>query len=130
MVKILKKKLKKEVFANGRIVVTDLEKLKKEDFPQYNSGDMLFLHYDGKIYIDSNNDGNEAIVMLLKMLVQYPMAELYKMVRERKKRFPNIKTVNDLPQLKENTVAFMEALAIFIIPVEIKSREVQKAYYG
>ncbi len=70
MVKILKKKLKKEVFANGRIVVTDLEKLKKEDFPQYNSGDMLFLHYDGKIYIDSNNDGNEAIVMLLKMLVQ------------------------------------------------------------
>ena len=68
--------------------------------------------------------------MLLKMLVQYPMAELYKMVRERKKRFPNIKTVNDLPQLKENTVDFMEALAIFIIPVEIKSREVQKAYYG
>ncbi len=52
------------------------------------------------------------------------------MVRERKKRFPNIKTVNDLPQLKETTVDFMEALAIFIIPVEIKSREVQKAYYG
>lgn len=130
MVKFFEKKAEKEIFANGRIIVTDFRKLKKKDFPQYSSGDMLFLHYDGKIYIDSNNDGNEAIVMLLKMLVQYPMAELYKMVRERKKRFPNIKTVNDLPQLKENTVDFIEALAIFIIPVEIKSREVQKAYYG
>lgn len=87
MVKFFEKKAEKEIFANGRIIVTDFRKLKKKDFPQYSSGDMLFLHYDGKIYIDSNNDGNEAIVMLLKMLVQYPMAELYKMVRERKRDF-------------------------------------------
>ena len=51
MVKFFEKKSEKEIFANGRIIVTDFRKLKKEDFPKCNSGDMFFLHYDGKIYI-------------------------------------------------------------------------------
>lgn len=130
MVKFFEKKAEKEVFANGRIVVTDFRKLKKEDFPQYNSGDMFFLHYDGKIYLDSREEANEAVIMLLKMLIQYTRAELLKMERERKKRFPNIKTADDLGLLKDNKEDFLEALAMFIIPMEIKSREMERTYYG
>lgn len=130
MVNFLRKKEKGEVFANGRIIVTDFKKLKKEDFPQYENGDMFFLHYDGKIYLDSEDEANEAVIMLLKMLIQYPRSELLKMEKERKRRYPNIKTAEDLAQLKEDNEAFMNALAMFIIPLEIKSREMEKAYYG
>lgn len=130
MVNLLRKKEKGEVFANGRIIVTDFKKLKKEDFPQYENGDMFFVHYDGKIYLDSKDKANEAIIMLLKMLVPYSRAELLKFEKDRKKRYPNIKTAEDLEQLKGDNADFMNALAIFIIPMEIKSRELQRAYYG
>lgn len=129
MVKFFEKKEKEKIFANGRIIVTDFRKLKKEDFPQYKNGDMFFVHYDGKIYLDSKDKANEAIIMLLKMLIQYPRAELIKMEKERKKRYSNIKTAEDLEKLKGDNEAFMNALAMFIIPLEIKSREMEKAYY-
>lgn len=130
MVKIFDKKKKGEVFANGRIIVTDFKKLKKEDFPQYEDGDMFFLHYDGNIYIDIADEANEAIISTLKILVQYPKAELRKFEREQKRRHPDIKTVEDLIKLKEDNEEFMKALAMFLIPMEIKSRESQRAYYG
>lgn len=130
MVKIFEKKEKREVFANGRIIVTDFKKLKKEDFPQYEDGDMFFLHYDGKIYIDITDEANEAIISTLKILAQYPKAELRKFEREQKRRHPDIKMVEDLIKLKEDNEEFMKALAMFLIPMEIKSRESQRAYYG
>ena len=130
MVKFFEKKAEKEIFANGRIIVTDFRKLKKEDFPQYSSGDMLFLHYDGKIYIDSNEKANESIIFALKFLVQYPKAELQKWERERKRLYPGIREVTDLEKLKGNSEDFMKALSMFLVPMELKSREVQRAYYG
>lgn len=130
MVKFFGRKQKEEVFANGRIIVTDFSKLKKEEFPQYEKGDMFFVHYDGKIYLDSKDKVNETIIMLLKMFVPYSRAELLKFEKERKKRYPNIKTAEDLEQFKEDNEAFMNALAMLIIPMEIKSREMGKAYYG
>lgn len=87
--KFLRKKEKEEVFANGRIVVTNFKKLKKGDFPAYENGAMFFMHYDGKIYLDSKEEANGAIIMLLKMLIQYPKAELLKFEKERKKRYSN-----------------------------------------
>ena len=130
MVEFFKKKKKEEVFANGRIIVTDFNKLKKKEFPQYKNGDMFFLHYDGKIYIDITDEANEAIVSTLKILVQYPKAELRKFEREQKRRYPEIKTAEDLEKLKGDNEGFMKALSMLLIPMEIKSRESQKAYYG
>ncbi|MCM1026392.1 MAG: hypothetical protein NC432_08135 [Roseburia sp.] len=55
MVNLFKKKrIAEEVFAGGRIIVTDFSKLKKGNYPQYT--DMLFLNYDGKIYLDSEEE--------------------------------------------------------------------------
>lgn len=130
MVDFLRKRKKEEIFANGRIIVTDFIKLKKEEFPQYEKGDMFFLHYDGKIYIDSANKANEAIIMLLKMLISYTRAELLREEKERRKKYPNIKTAEDLEQLKGDNAEFLNALVMLIIPMEIKSRELERAYYG
>lgn len=130
MVKILKKEKKEEVFANGRIIVTDFKKLKKENYPQYRDDDMFFLHYDGKIYIDSEEPANEAIVSLLKTLVQYPKKVLKQWEKEQKRRYPDIKKVDDLIKLKGNGEEFAKVLSGFLVPLEIRSREQQKEYYG
>lgn len=133
MVKILQKNKKganEEVFAGGRIVVTPFSKLNKKDFPQYEDGDMIFLHYDGKIYINQSDPANEAIVILLKNLVQYPKKVLKQWEKEQKKRYPDIKKIEDLAVLKGNNEEFMKALSGFLVPLEIKSREMQKEYYG
>lgn len=125
-----KEEIKEESFADGRIIITDFRKLKKENFPTYESGDMFFLHYDGKIYLDSEDEANETVITVWKMLAQFPKAELRRFERGSKKRFPNIKTVEDLAKLEGDDEAFMNALAMFLIPAEIKSREAQRAYYG
>lgn len=130
MVNIFKKKQKEETFAGGRVIVTDFSRLKKDDFSQYKKGDMFFLHHDGKIYIDSGDEANECIVTLLKILIQYPKKELKKWEKEQKRRYPDIKTVEDLEKLKGDNEAFMKALSMFLVPLEIRSREMQKEYYG
>lgn len=130
MVKFFGRKQKEEVFANGRIIVTDFSKLKKEEFPQYENGDMFFLHYDGKIYIDIAETANETIISTLKILAQYSKAELRKYEREQKRKYPDIRTAEDLIKLKGNNEGFIKALSMFLIPMEIKSRELQRNYYG
>lgn len=130
MVKFFGRKQKEEVFADGRIIITDFRKLKKDNFPTYKSGDMFFMDFDGKVYLDSVDKANEVVITVWKMLVQFTKAELRRFERDRKKRFPNIKTVEDLVKLKGDNEVFMSALAMFLIPAEIKSRETQRAYYG
>lgn len=130
MVKMFGKKEKREAFANGRIVVTDFKKLNADDFPNYKNGDMFFMDFDGRIYIDSREEANEPIVSVLKVLVQYPKVELQKWERERKRLYPGIREVTDLEKLKGNNEDFMKALSMFLVPMELKSREAEKAYYG
>ena len=128
MVKLLVKKEKR--FANDRIIVTDFKKLKKNEFPQCKDGHMFFVHYDGKIYLDSNEKANEPIISTLKILSQYPKSVLRKWEKKRKILYPDINTAEDLEKLKGNDKDFMKALSMLLVPVEIRSRETEKAYYG
>ncbi|MCM1325239.1 MAG: hypothetical protein NC094_01315 [Bacteroidales bacterium] len=128
MVNFFKKKGVEEVFAGGRVIVTDFGKLKKGNYPQY--ADMLFMNYDGKIYLDSMEGANEAVIMIFKMLVQYSKAELRKFEKERRKKYPDVKVATDLARFQGDDENFMNALAMLLIPVEIQSRETQRAYYG
>lgn len=127
MVKIFENK-KKETFANGRIVVTDFQKLKKRNFPKYEDEEMLFLDRDGKIYIDSNDEANEPIILLLKTLIQYPQEALQEWKDQQQKKHPDIGIVQDLIKFKGNNVEFMKGLAMFLIPFELESRELRRTY--
>lgn len=128
MVKFFEKKKIAEVY--GRIIVTPFRKLKKEYFPHYKDDDKFFLNFDGKIYVNSTEAASEGIVSLLKILAQYPKKELKKWEKEQKRRHPDIEKIEDLTKLKEDNEEFMKALSGFLVPLEIKSREMQKEYYG
>lgn len=127
MVKIFEKN-KKESFANGRIVVTDFQKLKKRNFPKYEDEEMLFLDCDGKIYIDSNDEANEPIILLLKTFTQYTQETLQEYKEQQQKKHPDIETVQDLKKFKEDHTEFMKGLAMFLIPFELESRELRRIY--
>lgn len=130
MVNPFKKKIAEEVFAGGRIIVTDFSKLKKEDFPLFEKGDMILFRHDGRIYIDSQDEASEAIVRVFKLLAQYPKAELRRWEKEQKRRYPDIKTPEDLKKLKGKYEDLMKALSMLLVPIELKSRETLCAYYG
>lgn len=133
MVKILRKNKKganEEVFAGGRIIVTPFSKLKKGDYQQFEKDDLFFLNYDGRIIVNSEEEANIPIVSLLKTLVQYPKKTLKQWEKEQKRRYPDIKNVEDSAVLKGNDEEFMKVLSGFLVPLEIRSREMQKEYYG
>lgn len=130
MVNFLKKKKKDEVFANGRVIITDFKELKKDDFPQHEDGDVFFLHYDGRIFFDSENEASEPIVSILKILTQYSKADLRKWERKCKRLYPNIKTLKDLEKFEGDGEDFAKALSMFFVPLELESRDMQRAYYG
>lgn len=133
MVKILRKNKKganEEVFAGGRIIVTPFSKLKKGDYQQFEKDDLFFLNYDGRIIVNSEEEANVPIVSLLKTLVQYPKKTLKQWEKEQKRRYPDIKNVEDSAVLKGNDEEFMKVLSGFLVPLEIRSREMQKEYYG
>lgn len=132
MVKLWKKeKEKKErILANGRLIVTDFKKLKKEDFPYFEDGDFFFLSCDGRIYLDSEEEANEAMIILLELLTRYSREDLRKWERECRKKFPDVKTVEDLTKYKNNHEDFIKALSALLVPVEIKRRQMERAYYG
>lgn len=120
----------KEVFAGGRIIVTDFRKLKKDDLPAYEEGDGVVVNYDGKVYINSRAVSSEIIIPIFKILVEYPMDKLKELQEEQRKEFPDVKEVDDLKKLIGNQKKFMLALAMLLVPAEIRSRELQRAYYG
>ena len=125
-----KKKAEAEVLANGRIILTDFKKLKKGDYPNYGDGIMFFLHYDGKIYFDSKNEFTEALIIAYKPLVECSRADLREWERQRKKRYPHIKTVEDLAKLQGNNEDFLKALSMFFVDTEMRRRQIERSYYG
>ena len=124
------KKASPRTLANGRIVVTDFRKLKKEDFPNFEDGDIFFLSYDGRVFFDSEEGANEALIILLELLTQRSRADLREWERVCRKKFPNVKTAEDLAKHKGNPEDFMKALSALLVPLEVKRREFERAYYG
>lgn len=132
MVNIFSKKEKRKdgtkVLANGKIVVTPFSQMEETDFPQGSIGEMFFLSPDGKIIFDSEEPANESLIEVFKILVQYSRPDLEKWERKCRKRFPGIKTAEDLTKLESNEDKFI-ALTMLCIPGELNRRRIEKAYY-
>lgn len=132
MVKKIIKKRKREdetkIYANGRIVVTPFSLMDKGDLPEGDSYSMFFLSPDGKIVFDSEEPANEAVIEVYKILVRYSKANLEKWERRCRKRFPNIRTAEDLPKLQTNEEKFV-ALTMLCVPGELNRRKLEKSYF-
>ena len=131
MVDFFKKRKKADetqVLANGKIVITPFSKMDKTDFPQEDAVEMFFLSPDGRIVFNSEEPANEALIQVYKILVNYSRADLEKWERRTKKRFPNIRTAEDLTKLESKEDEFV-ALVMLCIPGELNRRKIEKSYY-
>lgn len=134
----LKKKKEKKAEpiykANGKIVLVSFDGLNPADFPykddlaKENIGEQsILLSFDGRIFVNQNIEGNDALADLLEILAHETRYNLDQWQRKNKKRFANV-TFDNVAEIQD-VQKRAEAITYLLIPSEIIRRSVEKKYY-
>lgn len=137
MVKIFNKKKKdvERVLANGKIIITDFKHLSLDDFnycvklKEELQGQLALLSPDGKLFINSAQEGHEMIADIFKLLIPETKQTLNEYIKIYKKQYYYIKTFDDWAKMQEDDKGRIYALTMLLIPIEMKRRELEWAYY-
>lgn len=135
--------MSRQARANGKVILCDFRGLKAEDFwPLYsdmtqkclNSSSMI-LSPDGKIYVNRHdNECAEAIAETASILASMSMKSLKLAEKKYRKKYRNIADAADWTrELKKGAMSYddlAQALAMLLIPIEIRRRETEAAYFG
>ncbi len=135
----LKKKKEKKAEpiykANGKIVLVSFDGLNPADFPykddlaKENIGEQsILLSFDGRIFVNQNIEGNDALADLLEILAHETRYNLDQWQRKNKKRFANV-TFDNVAEIQD-VQKRAEAITYLLIPSEIIRRSVEKKYYS
>lgn len=121
----------------NKVIVTDFKNLNPGDFkPFYNltkeeiKKEFALLSPDGKVYINSLEECSEFFADVFNILTKedYYALEAYR--ADCTERYPGIKSIGDLDGMQGSDEEKKQVLAMFIIPMEFKRREIEKRYYG
>lgn len=128
---------KTQYFANGKVVLCDFKKLDKNYFirdeDKVKTGAM-FMHdtlaatRDGKIYINSRGESPHFLAELCALLAESDIESLMELEKLVRQKYPFVSHENiaeTTQDAKEQTFIF----AVLAIPMELKRREFEKAYY-
>lgn len=138
MVKILgkrKKVIEPIVKGNGKIIIKSFSGLKLDDFQSYYDlpvDDQLWLaSYDGRIFINSDHAGYEALSDIFEIFLPYPKRELEQYRKKVQNKFPHVKTLADWLAIRKNIKDedSRSVLAALLIPIELQRRETERKYY-
>lgn len=135
----LKKKEKKSTEpiykCGGKIVLVSFNGLNPVDFPYKddltteNIGEQsILLSFDGRIFVNQNIEGNDALADLLEILARETRYNLDQWQRKNKKRFANI-TFDNVAEIQD-VQKRAEAITYLLIPSEIIRRSVESQYYS
>lgn len=135
----LKKKEKKSTEpiykCGGKIVLVSFDGLNPADFPYKddltteNIGEQsILLSFDGRIFVNQNIEGNDALADLLEILARETRYNLDQWQRKNKKRFANI-TFDNVAEIQD-VQKRAEAITYLLIPSEIIRRSVESQYYS
>lgn len=135
----LKKKEKKSTEpiykCGGKIVLVSFNGLNPSDFP-YKDGlttenigeQSILLSFDGRIFVNQNIEGNDALADLLEILARETRYNLDQWQRKNKKRFANV-TFDNVAEIQD-VQKRAEAITYLLIPSEIIRRSVERQYYS
>lgn len=135
----LKKKEKKSTEpiykCGGKIVLVSFNGLNPSDFPYKddltteNIGEQsILLSFDGRIFVNQNIEGNDALADLLEILARETRYNLDQWQRKNKKRFANV-TFDNVAEIQD-VQKRAEAITYLLIPSEIIRRSVERQYYS
>ncbi len=137
MVKIFNKKKKdiERVLANGKIIITDFKHLSLDNFnycvksKEELQGQLALLSPDGKLFVNSTQDGYEILSQIFQLLIPETKQVLNEYLKRYKKQYYYIKTFDDWAKMQADDKERTYALTMLLIPIEIKRREAEWAYY-
>ncbi len=137
MVKFFNKKKKdvERVIAGGKIIITDFKHLSLDDFnycvksKEELQEQLALLSPDGKLFVNSAQEGHEMIVDIFKLLIPETKQTLNEYIKIYKKQYYYIKTFDDWAKMQEDDKGRIYALTMLLIPIEMKRRELEWAYY-
>lgn len=119
----------------GKIVLVSFNGLNPSDFPYKddltteNIGEQsILLSFDGRIFVNQNIEGNDALADLLEILARETRYNLDQWQRKNKKRFANV-TFDNVAEIQD-VQKRAEAITYLLIPSEIIRRSVERQYYS
>lgn len=127
---------KNKVLGNGKVIVCDFKKLDPSNFvpagmTKEKLRNQLFLcSTDGKIYFKKGDPLAEWVADIFSVFVNETASNLNQYKLKYGKLFPNVKTVEDLVTIPEDDPDRVHALAVVLVPAELKRREIEASYYG
>lgn len=134
------KKFKEKRLCGGKLVVTDFKRLNPKeglflgDFqPEQFSEELAAYSADGKVYINAKINGNDVVAGIFQNLIPESKDTLQQYQEEYAKKFPNIKNLSDWEawaKIETDSEKIVHALAVLMVPLEMKRRSIESAYYG
>jgi len=127
----------KNVLANGKIIITDFRKLRREDFPAYRDfsreefwNAAALCSPDGQLYISSRRDCCEVLAAACEALMGENYKGLLAWQKYICKKYPRIKSFDDIGMMAADAEGIPEVIVGLCVPIEMMRREIEKQYYG
>lgn len=119
-----------------RVIVTDFTKLKKSMFEGFGSkpfvkmqGEVILISKDGRLFINEKSDIAELLKNVWNILLTEDIFTLSSLHQMFKKKYPDAK-LETLHEMEVDEQEKMKVFASLMVPVELKRRAIEKAYFG
>ena len=136
----MKIRKKERRLCGGKLIVTSFKKLNPEEglflgeeSPGQFSKELAAYTIDGKVYINTEISLFDVAAGVFETFIPESRETLKQYQIEYSKKFPNIKNFEDWGEYaKEETdnEKIVQALAVLMVPLELKRRVIEAEYYG
>lgn len=128
---------KVKIMENGKLVLMDFKKLNPKTFyPIHNytkneiKNQYCLCTPTGKLYINKSLEGCLYIAGIMEFLIQENKDTVIQYQKIMQKKFPDVKTLDDWAKMQGSENDKIQALAMFLVPLELSRRDIEKHYYN
>ena len=125
-----------KTMANGKLVLMNFKKLNPKMFyPNNLTKNEIKNQYclctpTGKLYINNSLEGCLYIAGIMEFLIQENKDTVIQYQKIMQKKFPDVKTLDDWAKMQGSENDKIQALAMFLVPLELSRRDIEKHYYN
>lgn len=130
-------KSKEKRLCGGKLIVTNFKRLNQKDFPAYDNlmEELAVFSPDGKAYVNTKMWGCDLVSGIFEVLIQESKGTLKKLKKEFSEKYPRVKDFDSWGEWAKSdgctdNKEITESLAMLLIPIELKRREIEAGYYG
>lgn len=128
--------MSKKKIHTERIIVTDFSKLKKSMFERFSKepfvqmqGEVILISRDGRLYVNEKAETAELLKNVWDILLPENIFTLSSFASDVFEKYPGAK-LETIHELEVDEQERMKVFAALLVPVELKRRAIEKAYFG